>query len=127
MRLLNYLIFFSALLGIAFFAMENATPVTITFAPGVSIESPLVVELLAAAGIGAALAWIYSLWMQLQFTLEAREKNRQLQEKEVTITELREMVVELEGKVKQLPPSKRAEPQDDLQAVEEVATEGSPA
>jgi hypothetical protein len=84
-------------------------------------------ELLAAAGIGAALAWLYSLWMRVQFSIEAREKNRQLQEKEVTITELKEMVVELEAKVKQLPPSKRAEPQEDIQDVKEVATEGSPA
>jgi putative membrane protein len=127
MRLFNYLIFFSALLGVALFAMQNANPVTITFAPGVSIESPLVIELLASAGIGAALAWIYSLWMRLQFSLEAREKNRQLQEKEVAISELKEMVVELEAKVKQLPPSKRAEPQEDLQEVKEVTTEGSPA
>ncbi|MCJ2541774.1 LapA family protein [Thermostichus vulcanus] len=127
MRLFNYLILFSALLAIALFAMQNATPVTVTFAPGVSIESPLVMELLAASGIGATLAWLYSLWMRVQFTVEAREKNRQLQEKEVAITELKEMVVELEGKVKQLPPSKRAEPQEEIQAVEEVTTEGSPA
>jgi putative membrane protein len=127
MRLFNYLILFSALLGVALFAMQNANPVTITFAPGVSIESPLVIELLASAGIGAALAWIYGLWMRLQFSLEAREKNRQLQEKEVAISELKEMVVELEAKVKQLPPSKRAEPQEDLQEVKEVTTEGSPA
>ncbi|MEN9229818.1 MAG: LapA family protein [Thermostichus sp. DG02_5_bins_236] len=127
MRLFNYLILFTALLAIALFAMQNATPVTVTFAPGVSIESPLVMELLAASGIGATLAWLYSLWMRVQFTIEAREKNRQLQEKEVAITELKEMVVELEGKVKQLPPSKRAEPQEEIQAVEEVATEGSPA
>ncbi|MFT0788118.1 LapA family protein [Synechococcus sp. H55.10] len=127
MQLFNYLILFSALLGIALFAMQNATPVTINFAPGVSIESPLVIELLASAGIGAALAWLYSLWMRVQFSIEAREKNRQLQEKEVTITELKEMVVELEAKVKQLPPSKRAEPQEDIQEVKEVTTEGSPA
>ncbi|PIK85257.1 hypothetical protein SYN63AY4M2_01570 [Synechococcus sp. 63AY4M2] len=127
MRLFNYLILFSALLGIALFAMQNASPVTITFAPGVSVESPLAIELLASAGIGAALAWLYSLWMRLQFSIEAREKNRQLQEKEVTISELKEMVVELEAKVKQLPPSKRAEPQEDIQDVKEVTTEGSPA
>jgi uncharacterized integral membrane protein len=127
MRLFNYLILFAALLAIALFAMQNATPVTVTFAPGVSIESPLVMELLAASGIGATLAWLYSLWMRVQFTVEAREKNRQLQEKEVAITELKEMVVELEGKVKQLPPSKRAEPQEEIQEVEEVASEGSPA
>ncbi|MEN9225527.1 MAG: LapA family protein [Thermostichus sp. HHBFW_bins_43] len=127
MRLFNYLILFTALLAIALFAMQNATPVTVTFAPGVSIESPLVMELLAASGIGATLAWLYSLWMRVQFTLEAREKNRQLQEKEVAITELKEMVVELEGKVKQLPPSKRAEPQEEIQEIAEVASEGSPA
>ncbi len=127
MRLFNYLILFSALLAIALFAMQNATPVTVTFAPGISIESPLVMELLAASGIGATLAWLYSLWMRVQFTIEAREKNRQLQEKEVTITELKEMVVELEGKVKQLPPSKRAEPQEEIQEVEGVASGGSPA
>ncbi|MEN9220993.1 MAG: LapA family protein [Thermostichus sp. BF3_bins_97] len=127
MRLFNYLILFAALLAIALFAMQNATPVTVTFAPGVSIESPLVMELLAASGIGATLAWLYSLWMRVQFTVEAREKNRQLQEKEVAITELKEMVVELEGKVKQLPPSKRAEPQEEIQEVAEVASEGSPA
>jgi uncharacterized integral membrane protein len=128
MRLFNYLILFSALLGIALFAMQNATPVTITFAPGVSIESPLVMELLAAAGIGAALAWLYSLWMRVQFSIESPGKKiGNCRRKEVTITELKEMVVELEAKVKQLPPSKRAEPQEDIQDVKEVATEGSPA
>ncbi len=126
MRLFNYLILFSALLGIALFAMQNASPVTITFAPGVSVESPLAIELLASAGIGAALAWLYSLWMRLQFSIEAREKNRQLQEKEVTISELKKWWWSWKPKSSNCPPASVPSPRRHSD-VKEVTTEGSPA
>ncbi|MDX2273268.1 MAG: LapA family protein [Cyanobacteriota bacterium] len=122
MRQINFLILFAILLAISLFAMQNANPVAVTFAPGVSVQLPLVLELLAAAGVGATFAWMYGLWMKMQFMVEVRDKNREIQEKEGQINELKQIVVDLETTVKALPPSKRAEPP---QEEEITVSEGS--
>lgn len=109
MRQVDFVILFGVLLAISLFAMQNATPVMVAFAPGVKLELPLAVELLLAAGVGAGFAWMYGLWMKMQFVVESREQNREIREKEAFIEEMKKTVVELETKMKQLPPSKRAE------------------
>ena len=123
MRQFNFVILFATLLGVALFAMQNASPVTVQFVPGVELKTPLVLELLLAAGSGAAIAWIYSIWTGTQSKLEARKKDRELAEKEGYISQLKEMVVDLESAAKQLPaPSKRAEALEDSEVAEEIAS-----
>ncbi len=110
MRQLNFVLLFVGGIAIAFFAMQNASPVTVTFWPGVGVASPLVVELLAAAGLGAAIAWVFSLWSSMQFQLDFNKQVKEIAARDNRIDELKQLVVELETTVQQLPPSKRAEP-----------------
>ncbi len=109
MRQIDFMILFVVLLGISLFAMQNANVVAVTLAPGLTFELPLAIELLISAGIGAAFFWIYGLWMKMQFAVESRDKSRELREKEAFIEDLKKTMTEMESKLKQLPPSKRAE------------------
>jgi uncharacterized integral membrane protein len=112
MRQFNFILIFVVCLAVALFAMQNAGTVTVNVAPGIAFQSPLVVELLLACGFGAAIAWIFNVWTKAQFMVEVRQKNQELEAKESRISELNNLVVELESTVAQLPPSKRAEPRD---------------
>ncbi|MGK7909352.1 MAG: LapA family protein [Synechococcus sp.] len=112
--------------------MQNSQPVEVNVAPGMSFEAPLVVELLLATGLGATVAWVFSLWSKAQFVMEFRKQNETIEERDNTISELKDMVVELESSVAALPPSKRAEPtsetieaktQEAAQDVEQQASE----
>ncbi|MEN9240493.1 MAG: LapA family protein, partial [Thermostichales cyanobacterium SZTDM-1c_bins_54] len=74
MRQLNFVIVFAVCVMVALFAMQNATPVEIYFTPGMVVKAPLVLELLIAAGIGAVLAWFYTVWTQAQSAVELGKK-----------------------------------------------------
>ncbi|GAB4216873.1 MAG: hypothetical protein OHK0012_20040 [Synechococcales cyanobacterium] len=117
MRQVNFVIFFVACLLVALFAMQNATPVEVQFFPGSAIKAPLVLELLLAGGLGAVLAWFYTVWTQAQSAVELGKKNQELAEKELYITQLRDTVVNLETALKQLPPTKRAEAEEDTETL----------
>ncbi len=119
----NFLLLLATLLAIALFAMQNANPASITLIPGLTVEAPLVVELLVAAGIGALFAWFYGAWMGLWMKVsgETRKKDREIREKEDYISELKTVIDDFEVKMKQLPPSKRAEAGDPTE-VETTAT-----
>ncbi len=124
MRQIDFLVFIVALIAVALFSMQNAQPAIINLIPGVSLESPLAVELLCAAGFGAIFSWIYTWWRQAESAVETRKKQRSIQQKEQHINELQQMLTELETAVKQLPPSKRADILDaDVEAT--VAEESS--
>ncbi|NJL98215.1 MAG: LapA family protein [Synechococcaceae cyanobacterium SM2_3_2] len=128
MKQVDFLILFVVLLGISLFAMQNANPVAVTLAPNLSFELPLAIELLVAAGTGAAFFWIYGLWMKMQFVVESRNQTRELREKEAFIEDMKKTVTEMESKLKQLPPSKRAEAQDgevEVDAKQVAETTGS--
>ena len=110
MRQFNFVTIFAVCLGISLFAMQNSQAVTVNVAPGMSFEAPLVVELLLATGLGATVAWVFSMWSKAQFVMEFRKQNDKIEERDNRISELSNMVVELESTVAALPPSKRAEP-----------------
>lgn len=117
MRQLSFLVLFGVLLGIAFFTMQNAEPTLITLFPGLTFQSPLGIELLVAAGLGASFAWFYTLWMKMQLELESRQKtrelNKELKEKQDYISELQQMLGHLESRMKQLPPTLSAEAREE--------------
>jgi uncharacterized integral membrane protein len=110
MKQIDLVMLFALLIVSVLFGMQNSDPATVSFVPGlVQVQAPLVIELLFAAGVGAVFAWVYSLWRGMEFGLVARKKSRDLQEKQQFIEELQKAVQEMETKLKQLPPSKRAD------------------
>jgi len=76
MQLINFLMIFVFCLTLVLFSLENTEPATIQFIKDVQVQAPLSVELILAMGVGAVLAWIFSVWTQLQ-RLTARGAIRQ--------------------------------------------------
>jgi uncharacterized integral membrane protein len=97
MRQINFLVIFVFCLALVLFGIENTEPTVIHLVQGVDLQAPLSIELLLAMGLGAVLAWVFSVWTQLQRMIESRSEVRQ---REVRIRELEQDVqrykVELE-------------------------------
>lgn len=81
MRQINFVIIFVICLALVFFGIENTEPATIHVVKDIQVQAPLSIELILAGGIGAVLAWIFSVWSQVQRMVEVR--------KEVTVRENR--------------------------------------
>lgn len=96
MRQLNFLLFFALCLALASFSIENPQNAPINVIPGVQLEAPLSIELLLAVGTGAMLAWVFSLWDQLQRQIESWKAQRELQQKSRKIEELEKTISELQ-------------------------------
>jgi uncharacterized integral membrane protein len=75
----NFLIIFILILTLALFTLENTTPATINLFRGAKVEVPIAVELILAMGIGAILAWLFSVWAGMQNMVEFHNKNAQIQ------------------------------------------------
>jgi len=107
MRQINFVVIFVICLALVLFGIENTTSSTIHVVPGVDLAAPLSVELLLAAGIGAVLAWIFSVWTGLTARLAVQP---QVNQRDVRIQELEQDVerykVELEEQQRLLPASK---------------------
>ncbi|WP_255447883.1 LapA family protein [Picosynechococcus sp. PCC 11901] len=96
MRQLNFLLFFALCLALALFSIENTQPVGINIIPGFQAEAPLSIELLLAVGTGAILAWMFSLWDQLQRQIESWKAQRELKLQSQKIEELEKALAELQ-------------------------------
>jgi len=114
MRQVNFVVVFIICLALVLFGIENTEPAVIHLVEGVEMEAPLSIELLLAVGIWASLAWIFSVWTQIQRTLESGKEVRQ---RETRIQELEQDVqrykVELEDQQRLLPAA-----QSDLERIE---------
>lgn len=97
MRQLNFLLFFALCLALALFSIENTQPVAINIIPGLQTEAPLSIELLLAVGTGAILAWMFSLWDQLQRQIESWKAQRELKLQSQKIEELENTLAELQA------------------------------
>lgn len=97
MKQINFVVIFVIALALVLFGIENTEPVLIHIAKGLDVEAPLCVELMMAMGIGAVLAWVFSVWTQLQHIVES---GRELRQRDSRIEELEQDVqrykVELE-------------------------------
>lgn len=104
MRQINFVVIFIICLALVLFGIENTEPAVIHLVEGVEVQAPLSIELLLAVGIGASLAWIFSVWTRIQRTLESGKEMRQ---RETRIQELEQDVqrykVELEEQQHLLP------------------------
>lgn len=101
MRQINFLIIFAACLALVLFSLENTEPASIKFVEGVQVQAPLSIELILAMGVGAILAWIFSIWTRLQRQLEARQAMRQIRSKEERIQQLEQDVDRYKAEVEQ--------------------------
>ncbi|MBD2188359.1 LapA family protein [Pseudanabaena mucicola] len=88
MRQLNFVVIFSVALALVLFALENTAPASIQIIPQLKVEAPIAVELILAMGLGAVLAWIFSVWSGLQKSIEMRNKNVQIQNLQETVQNL---------------------------------------
>lgn len=112
MRPLNFVLIFIICIGLVLFSLQNTELATIQLLEGVEFEAPLAIELIAATGIGALLAWLFSLLSQLQRMLTARQNIRQIRQQEQRIQELEkdlqqihqqgQRIQELEGDVEKI-------------------------
>jgi len=77
MRQINFLLIFILCLALVLFGIENTELATIQVVPDFQVQAPLSVELILAMGVGAVLAWIFSVWTRLQRLILARKEIRQ--------------------------------------------------
>jgi uncharacterized integral membrane protein len=89
MRQVNFVIIFVICLALVLFGIENTEPAVIHIVKDIQFQAPLSVELILSAGIGAVLAWVFSVWSQVQRTVEIG--------KEVTVRD--ERIHELEDDI----------------------------
>lgn len=85
MRQVNFVIIFVICLALVLFGIENTEPAAIRVINGVQFQAPLSVELILAMGVGAVLAWVFSVWAQIQRLIES---NKELRSRDVRIQEL---------------------------------------
>ncbi len=106
MKQLNFVVIFVIALALVLFGIENTEPVLIHIAKGLDVEAPLCIELMIAMGIGAVLAWVFSVWAQVQSYVAV---SPQVKQRELRIQELEQDVeryrVELEEQSLLLPAS----------------------
>jgi len=88
MRQLNFLLIFAVCLALVLFSLQNTQPASIQIIEGVEVEAPLALELIIAMGLGSVLAWLFSVWAQLQRQVESWKAVRQIRAKEERIEEL---------------------------------------
>jgi hypothetical protein len=107
MRQINFVIIFVICLALVLFGIENTDPAVIRIAQGIELQAPLAVELIMAMGIGAVMAWVFSVWTQLQRAIDSR---KDLKVRDVRIQELEENVerykAEIEEQQRLLPAAK---------------------
>ncbi len=96
MRQLNFLLFFVVCLALALFSIENTQTAPITIVPGVEVEAPLSIELLLAVGTGGMLAWIFSLWDQMQRQIESWKAQRQIKQQSQRIEDLEKTLAQFQ-------------------------------
>jgi TRAP-type C4-dicarboxylate transport system permease small subunit len=87
-RQLNFLLIFSFGLAMVMFTLENTTPTTVHFLPGLSLTFPLAALLLLVGGLGATAAWIYAVWSGVVRKVETLQNDGEQEAQRVRIQEL---------------------------------------
>ncbi len=98
MRQINFVIIFVICLALVLFGIENTEPAIIHIVRGIQIQAPLSIELILAMGIGAVLAWVFSVWTQVQKLLET---GREMRQKESRIQELEEDIERYKAEIQE--------------------------
>ncbi|MDR9403460.1 MAG: LapA family protein [Halothece sp. Uz-M2-17] len=107
MRILNFVVIFTSGLALVLFSIENTDLTVIQILPGYKVQAPLSIELILAMGIGATLAWLYSIWSRLTRQISTFGQKRELKKKEKEVESLSQDVenykMQLEEQQKRLP------------------------
>jgi uncharacterized integral membrane protein len=104
MRQVNFSLIFVICLALVLFGIENTQLVGINIIQGVELKAPLAIELILAMGIGAVLAWVFSVWTGLQSTLETRQVLGDREEEiEILQADIERYKAELEEQQRLLP------------------------
>ncbi|KAM3098006.1 LapA family protein [Phormidesmis sp. 146-12] len=110
MRQINFLLIFVICLALVLFGIENTEPAVIRVVEGVQVQAPLSIELILAMGIGAVMAWVFSVWSQIQRMMDSR---KELDLREDRIQELEQDVerykAEIQEQQRLLPQAQDAE------------------
>jgi lipopolysaccharide assembly protein A len=101
MRQINFLIIFAVCLALVLFSLENTEPVVIRIVEGVQVQAPLSIELILAMGIGASIAWIFSIWARLQQQLASYKVIRQIRSKDDRIQQLEQDVERYKAEIEE--------------------------
>jgi len=118
MRQINFLIIFAMCLALVLFSLENTQAVPIQVVQGVQVQAPLCIELIFAMGLGAILAWIFSVWARFQRMMATRSEQRQKRQQEQRIQELEQEVARCKAELEQqnLPVNSELLPQATIDA-----------
>ena len=118
MRQINFLIIFAMCLALVLFSLENTQAVPIQVVQGVQVQAPLCIELIFAMGLGAILAWIFSVWARFQRMMATRSEQRQKRQQEQRIQELEQEVARCKAELEQqnLPANSELLPQATIDA-----------
>lgn len=112
MRQVNFTLIFVICLALVLFGLENTQPVSVKIVEGLELKAPLSVTLVITLGIGAVLAWIFSVWAKFQSTLIAQTV---AEDKELQIETLQDDIerykAELEEQQRLLPSVSSTPPQ----------------
>jgi uncharacterized integral membrane protein len=104
MRQVNFSIIFVICLALVLFGIENTEMVPIKIIEGIEFKAPLSIELILSMGIGAVLAWVFSVWVQLQSTVESRPEIEERDEQiEVLQSDIERYKAEIEERQRLLP------------------------
>ncbi len=104
MRQVNFFLIFVICLALVLFGIENTQLVGINIIQGVELKAPLAIELILAMGIGAVLAWVFSVWSGLQSTLGTRQVLGEREEEiEILQADIERYKAELEEQQRLLP------------------------
>jgi len=87
-RQLNFVVIFIVTLALVLFALENTASAPIQIIPQLKVAAPISVELILAMGLGAVIAWVFSVWSGLQKSIEMRNQNMQIQNLKETVENL---------------------------------------
>ncbi len=101
MRQLNFVLIFAISLVLVLFSLENTQTVPIQLLEGIQIQAPLAVELIVAMGIGAVLAWLFSLWTYLHRSLNSRDETQQIHQHDDRIQKLEENVARYKAELEE--------------------------
>ncbi len=98
MRQVNFTLIFVICLALVLFGIENTQLVPIKIIEGVEIKAPLSVELIVTLGIGSVLAWVFSVWVQVQSTIATKEI---LEQRETQIHNLQEDIERYKAEIEE--------------------------
>jgi len=118
MKQLNFVIIFVICLALVLFGIENTEPAVIRIVQGVQIQAPLSIELILAMGIGAVLAWVFSVWTQVQKMVET---GQEIRDRDSRIQELQEDVDRYKAEIQEqhrLLPAAASDDTKDVEATE---------